>query len=231
MILSFLIGLALGIGLFFWRSEWQRRRRNRIPKEWPLKLRPFVNNQERRVWSWLAKVMFDQQILVKLPVTRFTAPAVREEATHWYKLLNGVYCTFTVCTMDGKVLGCVDVPGPKGLSMSNQTLKHTLLSQCGLSYWVIDPLNLPHLTVIRAAFLGEDAQKGNERDMLESRFNDVKEHLQAAVSRQRTSKSGQFIRMDTDIAGTAEFPESRLATGWEQNSFVTPLDSRSAPLQ
>ena len=73
--------------------------------------------------------------------------------------------------------------------MSNQTLKHSLLSQCGLSYWVIDPLNLPHLTVIRSAFLGEDAQKGNERDMLESRFNDVKEHLQAAVSRQRTNKS------------------------------------------
>lgn len=230
MVLSFLLGLLVGAALLFWRNKAQAHQARRIPRQWPLKLRPFVNNREKRVWLWLAKVMFDHQILVKLPVTRFTIPANPEEASHWYKLLNGVYCTFTVCNMDGKVLGCVDVPGPKGISLSNQTLKHTLLMQCGLHYWVVDPANLPHLTVIRTAFLGEEAVKREQKSRLENQFNHVREHLQAAVSRQRESKNSNFARLDAEIANSTDFPESRLASGWEQNSFVSPLDSRNGNL-
>jgi len=230
MFYAFFVGLAVGAGLLYWRNQVLARENRRIPKEWPLKVRPLVNNRERRVWVWLSKVMFDQQILVKLPVTRFTTPSHQEEATHWYKLLNGVYCTFTVCSTEGQVIGCVDVPGPKGLSMGNQTLKHTLLSQCGIRYWVVDPANLPHLTQIRTAFLGEDAVKGNERDHLESRFKDVKDNLQAAVTRQRHNKSSSFTRLESTLGDASDFAESRLGSGWEQNSFVTPLDSRSTPL-
>lgn len=230
MVISFLLGLFVGAALLYWRNKLAIRQTRRIPKQWPLKLRPFVNNREKRVWVWLAKVMFDHQILVKLPVTRFTSPANQEEASHWYKLLNGVYCSFTICNMEGKVLGCVDVPGPKGISLSNQTLKHTLLMQCGLHYWVVDPANLPHLTVIRTAFLGEEAVKNGQRNHLDHQFNHVREHLQAAVLRQRENKNSNFARLDAELANTAEFPESRLTSGWEQNSFVTPLDSRTGGL-
>ena len=230
MVISFLLGLVLGAALLYWRNKLAVRHTRRIPKQWPLKLRPFVNNREKRVWVWLAKVMFDHQILVKLPVTRFTSPVEQAEARHWYTLLNGVYCTFTICNMEGKVLGCVDVLGPKGISLSNQTLKHTLLMQCGLHYWVLDPANLPHLTVIRTAFLGEEAVKSEQRDHLEHQFNHVREHLQAAVLRQRENKISTFARLDAEIASSSEFPESRLASGWEQNSFVTPLDSRTGGL-
>lgn len=230
MVLSFLLGLVVGGLLLHWRNRATLHKARRIPRQWPLKLRPFVNNREKRVWVWLAKVMFDHQILVKLPVTRFTSPANQEEASHWYKLLNGVYCTFTICNMDGKVLGCVDVPGPKGISLSNQTLKHTLLMQCGLHYWVVDPASLPHLTVIRTAFLGEDAVRSQQRGHLDHQFNHVRDHLQAAVSRQRESKNSNFSRLDAELANTAEVMESRLPSGWEQNSFVTPLDSRTASL-
>jgi hypothetical protein len=196
---AFLLGTAFGAVVMYWRGKSKIHARRRIPREWPLKVRTLVNSRERKVWIWLARVMFDQQILVKLPVTRFTAPAARDDASHWYELLNGVYCTFTVSTMDGKVIGCIDVPGLKGLSMSNQSLKHSLLSQCGIRYWVVDPHKLPHLADIRTAFLGEQAVVGSERDVLHTRFKDVSENLQAAVTRQRHSKSSHFARLDADI--------------------------------
>ncbi len=231
MFISFLIGAVLGASLLYWRNKVIQRESRRIPKAWPLKLRPLVNSNERRVWIWLAKVMFDQQVLVKLPVTRFTTPADLQEADHWYKLLNGVYCTFTICGMDGNVIGCVDVSGRRGLSMSNQTLKHGLLSQCGVHYWIVDPDNLPHLTQIRTAFLGERAlRKAENQNHLDSRFRDVAGNLQAAVSRQRSSKSSSFAKLDSDIGNNSEYPESRLNSDWGQNSFVTPLDSRRAAL-
>lgn len=228
MLYSFLIGLILGAALFWWRAQSHLHKRRRIPKEWPLSLRPLVNSSEKRVWIWLTKVLFDQQILVKLPVTRFTTPAKQGEAAQWYRLLNGVYCTFTVCDLEGRVIGCVDVPSAKGLSISNQTLKHTLLSQCGLHYWVVDPANLPHLIQVRKAFLGEQSVKNSERERLETEFKDVQHHLKAVVTRQRHSHQG--TDSDRPSGSASEPPESRLSSGWEQNSFVTPLDSRAAPL-
>jgi hypothetical protein len=229
MFFSFAGGLLLGLFVAYWRHRYLKRQRRRIPSVWPLKVRAMVNSRERKVWLWLTKVMFDQQVLVKLPVTRFTIPSEQTEATHWYKLLNGVYCTFTVCGLDGKVIGCVDVPGATGLSLGNQTLKHTLLEQCGVRYWVVDPDNLPHLTQIRTAFLGEHAAMAAPEKPLDTRFQNVREHLQAAVTRRRKSKSAETSGF-TPLAG-GEFQESRLASGWELNSFVSPLDSRMDKLQ
>lgn len=226
MFLYFLGGLSVGIAASYWRSHYLQRRRRRIPAVWPLKARAMVNSRERKVWFWLNKVMFDQQVLVKLPVTRFTTPSEQTEATHWYKLLNGVYCTFTVCGMDGKVIGCVDVPGPSGITLGNQTLKHTLLEQCNIRYWVVDPDNLPHLTQIRTAFLGEyAAMKSNSRE-IDSQFQDVRDHLKAAVTRRRQDKMTEESTSAFNSLPNGEFQESRLATGWELNSFMSPLDSR-----
>ena len=230
MLLSLVVGIGLGLALYWAWDRYQQRQRRRIPSVWPLKTRPLVNSQERRVWVWLTKVMFDQHILIKLPVTRFTAPAKQNEATHWYKILNGVYCTFTICGLDGKVVGCVDVIGPQGLSMGNQTLKHSLLDQCNIRYWVVDPANLPHLSQIRAAFLGEQAAaQATGSQPLESRFQDVRDHLHAVVTRRRQSKDAEGTPSGlTPLLSESgpEFPESRLASGWEINSFVSPLDSR-----
>lgn len=223
-------GIALGAGFVLWKNKTAQHKRRRIPREWPLKLRPLVNSSERRVWIWLAKSMFDHQILVKLPVTRFTTPSEGENAAHWYQLLNGVYCTFTVCAMDGRVVGCIDVQSPKGLSMSNQNLKHTLLTQCGVQYLVVEPTSLPHITKIRTAILGDQAITGSDQGPLGSRFKDVSQNLHAAVTRQRQSKSNQFSRLDIDLGDTSAYQESRMSSGWEQNSFVTPLDSRLADL-
>jgi hypothetical protein len=230
MFVSFLAGIGIGAALLYWYKRSDQHKRHRIPKEWPLRIRPLVNHREKKVWLWLAKVMFDQQILVKLPVTRFTAPADHSEANHWYQLLNGVYCTFTVCNTDGLVIGCIDVPGPRGLSMSNQMLKHNLLSHIGVHYLVVDPDNLPHLIQIRTAFLGEHAARGGTNSHLDSQIKDVSENLHAIVGRKRQGKSRATVQLDATEPNRPEFAESLLTTGWEQNSFVTPLDSRSAPL-
>lgn len=226
----FLAGLVLGATLLYWRNQLHARELRRIPKVWPLKARTLVNSGEKRVWVWLVKVMFDHQVLVKLPVTRFTTPSNQQEAAHWYKLLNGVYCTFTVCDIDGHVIGCIDVLGPKGLSMGNQSLKHTLLSQCGICYFVVDPANLPQLTQIRTAFLGEQSISGTPPSQLEERIKNVSENLHAVVTRQRHSKNNQYERQHAGLENRHDVSDSHLASGWEQNSFLTPLDSRSAPL-
>ena len=231
MIIAFLVGLGLGAALLYWYNRSEQHKRRRIPKEWPLRTRPLVNNREKLVWVWLTKVMFDQQILVKLPVTRFTAPTPRTDAAHWYRLLNGVYCSFTVCNMEGQVIGCIDVPGPNGLSMSNQSLKHALLTHCGIHYLVVDPTNLPHLIQIRTAFLGEHAARGTGHSQLESQFKDMSQTLHAIVDRKRHSKSNAKAQLDASMPNTSEYAESHLAPGWEQNSFVTPLDSRSGELR
>jgi hypothetical protein len=230
MFVSFAIGIAVGAALLYWFSRSDQNKRHRIPKEWPLKIRPLVNSREKTVWLWLSKVMFDQQILIKLPVTRFTAPSDLSDAAHWYQLLNGVYCTFTVCNTDGQVIGCIDVPGPRGLSMSNQTLKHNLLTQIGVHYLVVDPGNLPHLIWIRTAFLGERAARGGMNSHLDSQIKDMSESLHAIVDRKRHGKNRVAPQLEAAGSNTPEYSESNLTTGWEQNSFVTPLDSRMADL-
>ena len=232
--LFFIAGLGLGGAMLYGYQRRQARANRRIPRDWPVGVRSLVNNRERLVWVWLAKVMFDQQVLVKLPVTRFTAPKPGTDAAHWYHLLNGVYCSFTICSMEGHIIGCIDVPGPQGLSMGNQTLKHNLLSHCGIHYLVVDPANLPHLIQIRTSFLGEHAARGTGiNSQLESQFKDVRENLRAIVDRKRngSGKSSAIAQLDAALPNISEYGESQqLAPGWEQNSFITPLDSRSSDL-
>jgi hypothetical protein len=220
-----------GIAGYLWQQRTKVPPRPQIPKEWPLLPRLLINSKERKIWIWLAKVMYDQQIMIKLPVTRFTIPAQRDEAEHWYTLLNRVYCTFTICGLDGRVIGCVDVPGSAGLSMSNQTLKYGLLSQCGIPYWVVEPDNLPHMNQIRTAFLGDSATRPNEQEHMNSRLRDVAGNLQAAVSRQRTVKGSSTAPEFHGFEPTALPTEGPLTEGWEQNSFMAPLDSRGAELR
>ncbi len=231
MVASFIAGCLVcwvGFSLYLWRSRSRAVPRPEIPKEWPLVPRLLVNSKERRIWNWLAKVMFDQQIMIKLPVTRFTIPSVQDEAEHWYTLLNRVYCTFTVCNSEGRIVGCVDVPGRDGLSLSNQTLKYGLLARCGIPYWVVEPENLPHMQQIRAAFLGDQANSPSERERMNSHLKDVAGNLHAAVLRQRASK--HHASMESQNASVATDHDALMTAGWEQNSFVVPLDSRSAAL-
>jgi len=228
--------LASGVlGAFFY-AWWYRKNemsKRRIPRRWPLTSRALVNSKERHVWRWLVRSFHDHHVLIKVPVTRFTMPQVKDESQHWFQILNGVYCTFTICTNEGRVVGCVDVPSHLGFSLSNQTLKHSLLSQCDLRYWVVDPDSLPNPDSIRATFLGEHAsteKESEDRLRTESEFNETREHLKASLLRQRHNKSSDKPSHEADTRfheTTSHDPyESQLSTSWGHDSFVSPLDSR-----
>ena len=192
-----------------------------------------ANSEERKVWRWLERVFFDHHIMIKVPVTRFTLPRAKENSEHWYQLLSGVYCTFTVCGADGQVVGCVDVPGVKGLSRGNMQLKLTLLSQCGIAYFVVKPNSLPALEEIREEFLGSHGAVPNRKYREDAAITAARQKLRAAVDRQRLNRHG------ADSLTPASGPSSQFGidgdlslSAWQQpNSFVTPLDSRRSKLQ
>ncbi|MEO6015911.1 MAG: DUF2726 domain-containing protein [Polaromonas sp.] len=149
--------VCLGLGAAC-RSVWERRTaksRRRLPKRWQLEARPLLTQVEHEAWHWLKRAFFDHHVLVKVPVIRFMSPRSAEEGLRAYELLNGVYCTFTVCAADGTVIGGVDIPGPQGLKASNRDLKQKLFAECGIAYAVVRATNLPTLEAMRAAFLGE----------------------------------------------------------------------------
>ena len=131
----------------------------RLPDKWPLVARDLVTPDEYQVWQWLRVVFHEHMVLVKIPVSRFTLPLDkgknRQENQPWLDLLHGVYPTFTVCTTQGKVLGCVDVLGKRALSKASQELKESLLSDCHIAYTCVRSSNLPDRNALRAAFLGE----------------------------------------------------------------------------
>jgi len=226
--------LVLGaMGYRAWEVRRARQRR-RLPKHWPLSQRPLANSEEARVWHWLARAFYDHHVMIKLPVTRFTLPRDREQGMEWYKLLGSVYCTFTVCKSDGRVVGCVDVPGKVGIPRSTRSLKHSLLSQCGLPYWVVRSNSLPTVAEIRAEFLGESpiAQSMREREMEERAMMSAQANLRGAINRQRSHRGhSDFGALSTWPSSTAGDPRSEYQSQWpDNNSFLSPLDSRRGDL-
>jgi hypothetical protein len=169
--LSLLVGITLGGLLHAW---WLRRKasgRLRPPARWPLRKRRLVNDNEAQVWNWLRSSFHDHVVMVKVPVLRFTKLLDSKKANgadsskakadtliegeRWLELLNGIYTSFTVCTTDGKVVGCVDVSDKPPLAKGSHELKETLLSDCGIAYTVVSASTLPEASAMRALFLGE----------------------------------------------------------------------------
>ncbi len=224
--------LLLGALIHAWWLRRAARERRRIPRHWPLSPRLLANSEERRVWHWLARAFFDHHVMIKIPVTRFTLPRTKEHGLHWYELLSGVYCTFTVCASDGHVIGCVDVPGRFGLSRKNQILKHTLLSQCGIAYYVVQSDSLPTLHEIRTEFLGEMASKTRDRERDEAAIVAARVSLRAALDRQRHIRNSDLSPLTPTPGEHPEASPGDSAPGpLQANSFLTPLDSRKAGLR
>jgi len=234
-LLAALVPALLVLGALAHRawSNHRTREQRRIPKHWPLSTRQLVNSEEIRVWHWLARAFYDHHIMIKLPVTRFTLPRDSEQSMHWYRLLGGVYCTFTICKTDGRVVGCLDVPGRNALPRSTRMLKHSLLTQCGLPYWVVRSGSLPTVAEIRAEFLGETptAQSMREHEAEERAIIAAQANLRSAINRQRSSRSSEFSPLSNWPASTpGDSRVSDLHSQWQENSFLVPLDSRKGDL-
>ena len=172
--LSLLGGIALGVLLSRW---WAGRKASAdylaMPAQWPLQARMVVNDTENKVWHGLRSIFHDHVVIVKIPVLRFTRlhDSTRTYAAsslhgkpetgvplvykRWLERLEGVYATFTVCTMDGRVVGCVDVPGSRGFSKASSKMKEALLLDCGIAYTVAGTLAPSDAAKMRELFLGE----------------------------------------------------------------------------
>lgn len=225
--------LALGAVLRHVWDERQARIRRRIPKTWPLDVRPVTNNEELLVWHWLSRAFYDHHVMIKMPVTRFTLPREKEQGLNWYHLLGGVYCTFSICNAEGKVLGCLDVPGVNGIPRSSRQLKHALLTQCGIPYWVVRAGGLPTVTEIRAEFLGEtpSAQTLRDREQEERAMIAAQTNLRSALTRQRSTRQSEFSPLTQWPGSTpGDSNISDLGSEWQENSFLIPLDSRKGEL-
>jgi Protein of unknown function (DUF2726) len=225
--------MLAGALLCAWLTRRAAKMRKRIPRRWPLNVRLLANTEERKVWHWLNETFSDHNVMLKLPVTRFTLPRCKEQGLHWYQLLSGVYCTLTVCAPDGRVVGCVDVPGNNRISRSNRQLKQTLLSQCGIAYWVIASTHLPTPQEIRTEFLGEAAPQPPHRHLDNNRMAATHLKLRASLSGQRKSRHSDWAPLKPMAGDSADNDSgfSNFGAGLHQdNSFLVPLDSRKSAL-
>lgn len=221
-----IIGLLAGVlGFVLYMSERSRIARQkqaekprRMPKQWPVNPRPLTNSTERRVWAYLRETFPDHQVVPKLPLTRFTLPRNPEQGQEWFEMLSTAYCTFTICDDESRVIGCVDVDGPRNLSRGNKHLKHTLLGQCGIAYWVMSSNALPKAESLRAEFLGAGEATLPSHRTQPADLDTIRSHLHQALDKGREQRHG-FSGGDSDF------------TPWpQQDSFLGTLDSRHTPL-
>ena len=244
-------GLIAGVMLTTWRLRKEASDGLRVPANWPLVARGLVTTSEDDVWKWLRSTFHDHLVMIKVPVLRFTIPmdGERHKSAQWLELLNGVYTTFTVCTTDGTVVGCVDVPGKRGLGQAHRELKEALLADCNISYTVVRSHSLPKVEAMRAAFLGEIVDEfltepqpvyGEDRSFqaevaafTKEKMRAAKEAAQREINRQAQQASARAgnpgYNGDRKGPDSASGAPSRFPTDWD-DSFIQPLDSRPAKL-
>ena len=245
------MGAALGVGFYMLRLKRQVDEKMRLPAKWPLTSRVLMTNEEYEVFKWLLATFDDHFVMVKLPVLRFTLPVSKDVnggGARWQELLAGVYCTFTVCTPDGNVVGCVDVPGKRGLNRNNRQVKEALLSDCLIAYTVVRHANLPEVSAMRAAFFGEIPLDDQVEDQAtrggDSVFN---EELSSFKEKQLAAKEAALTALNSSDAdksapaplvagfnpdGTGALGSDKsggVANKW-QDSFTQPDDSRPTKL-
>ena len=250
-----LLGVALGIVL---NQGWARRKNShklRLPLRWLLHSRVLATPEEQEVWKWLRTAFSDHAVMVKVPVMRFTIPNTRNRTDnqdqHWHQLLEGVYCTFSICAFDGKVVGCVDVPGKRGLSRDQREMKEDLLLECGIGYTTVRSNSLPSASAIRTAFLGEaprpqieaQATRGGDSSFHAALDEFTSEKVRVAKAQaMKELKDKQAAETEPKDAvrdpgfnpdGIGSFmtrdKKDRFATKWE-DSFTMPAESRPGNL-
>lgn len=211
--------------LWYWlRLRWIAKEKRRIPRHWPLHARPLVNSEELQLWRWLAETFDDHHIMIKVPVTRFVRPNASENGLYWYSLLKNTSCTFSVCSPDGQVVGCVDVPKSSGLSQKAKNLKHNLLAQCGIAYAVINASRLPNPDELRNDFLGEAAARSRDLKREQAAVAAARANLQKTLIQKRDMRQRQAPHDYRDSTS------SSMPTDWH-DSFLIQANSRPTELR
>lgn len=244
MAVVLLCGTALGAGLLLLWQQRGAKQALRMPQKWPLRSRPLLTIEEKQVFDWLKGVFPDHFVMCKLPVLRFTVPVKKERkglARRWQELLHGVYCTFTVCTKDGFVIGCVDVHGKRGLSDISRELKERLLEDCAVTYFAVRPNALPNAGVVRSAFLGEPLLKSASEQVTRGGDSIFNHELVTFADQKRQAAHKELkaaypaaaeLSKNHDPDGTGAFAARRAGRSKPvfDESFLAPLDSRPGRL-
>jgi hypothetical protein len=256
-LLGVAVGALAGILLYARALRKKAGENLRVPKKWPLTARDVVTNDEYEVWKWMRSTFHDHAVMLKLPVLRFTIPIEKdkdkeknkEKNERLLELLNGVYTTFTVCTLDGKVVGCVDLRGKRDVSRASRELKENLLSDCGIAYTTVKASRPPTVSAMRAAFLGEIPEELIQEDQ-ETRGGDssfhadlesfTRERMKAAKdaalqelnkeTKQEAAQAAANRNVGFNPDGTGGLridKDDRFATAWE-DSFIQAADTRPA---
>jgi len=210
---AFLGGLGLGL---LRRGKGNRPPAIEIPQVWPFDPRRVANSDERKVWAWLRRTFHDHQVLLKMPIMRFVMPQRQDsKAREWCQLLSGVYCTFTVCTADGRVIGCIDVmSSPDSLPLINRQIKETLLEQCGINYWAVLRDRMPNSATLRTEFVGANRRRELDAEPPVSLFQpieSVRQRLHETLDRNRAHRSqyGSLGRLDNRHPNHPGFVETQ----------------------
>ncbi|MEP6589337.1 MAG: hypothetical protein ABJA84_11345 [Polaromonas sp.] len=226
--------VAAGAWVYTWLARRALRSRQSTPENWPLFARLLVNTEESQVLQWLCKTFPQHQVSIKIPVIRFTRPLELDQGQNLYRLLNGVYCTFTVCASDGHVVGCADVMGRNGLASSNRQFKQALLTQCHIPYCILKPGSLPATAAIRSEFLGETAptepvfaptgpalehepRAKRERELEEALLAEARLNLSTTLDRQRRHRDSGFLPLTPDSDSHA--PAHAFKNNFEGSDF------------
>lgn len=210
------VGLIAGALIHAWILRRKASLRMRLPEKWPLTARNMLNDEEREVLRWLYVTFHDHLIVVKVSVLRFTAPRHSDRdgtAARWQDLLNSVYCTYTICTQDGKVVGCMDLSGKRTVSKAKRELKEKLLADCGIGYAVLNPRDLPKAGAMRAAFLGEIEADDTWQDQ-ETRGGDSSFHADLdAFTQQKRQAAKEAALRELNKKAPVEAPRSKRPAG------------------
>ena len=231
-------GLPLGAAFSRRLQKRAADARRRIPRRWPLALRVIAHSEERKVWHWLLTTFFDHAIMIKMPVTRFLLSTSPEHRMRCYDLLSCVYCTFTVVSLSGQVVGCIDLVSRSRQNTTSQRVKKTLFDQCGIPYLALDAADLPSLEAVRSRFLGTLDLGKADRSAHEAAIRKASQELRSSLARKRRTRS-DFASLspegtdDSSFGGGQGDQEKSQFVGsrWNENSFVSPLDSRTASLR
>lgn len=153
--------VAAGVLIRRWRLRQTALRNLRAPSQWPIMTRELVTPDEQVLWQWLCREFAGYPVMIKLPLLRYIALTTPADSAVWHKRLSSVYCTFTVCSSDGTVIGCVDFVGADE-DRAHCYLKESILGQCGIPYVMAGPGRWPAADSLRTAFIGEIELSGPE---------------------------------------------------------------------
>ena len=193
VLLALLAGLALGYRLRRPEPVTTRKPKPRLPQVWPLDTRHVVLGSEVKVWHWLQQALPELAVMVKVPVTRYTRPASDAVSRELFDLLNGVYTTFALCDEEGNIVACLDLTGPR-LTTESRQLKQTLLDQCHITYWILNPAAMPSVAELRRQLIGEEMVVPEDAtDSEQDRIESARHHLHETLDRQRMRRGPPTI--------------------------------------